>query len=406
MRAAALCLAALLAVGQARAQDRLALLPFESDTQMAAVLRLWRLDPADVLDRRSVNYRLAGFAEMSFGRLRTGERDCRIFQPERVPCRLLETTGPHAVPIHLVTGAFEALPAERYALLDVWEGPLGYATRVEPLSRRKASLIGGEATRPAYRRMNGRNFPGSTMEIGLSLVPIDRVSNGSAAWQRLERLADDATPFSCRQSDDLCHVAVRLGHAGQAGPLGLIGICRAFRRSRGSDELLLPRDCRIAAAEIAGVRHVLAVTEIWSQWEGGGGFDGVLAVEGLTEAGVREVLALSLERLGLARVGAPRTARIIGETPTPVRDAADSVYRRREITASWSAYGNEFVVDLSVVVVESRLNTNDRWLLRSDLERAAVEDFRAAVRAELSARCGRVRADLGGDVPRLVCVRR
>lgn len=406
MRTAALCLAVLLAIAQARAQDRLALLPFESDAQMGAVLRLWRLDPADVLDRRSVNYRLEGFAEMSFGRLHTGERDCRIFQSKRVPCRLLETTGRHAVPIHLVTRAFEVLPAERYALLDVWDGPLGYMTGTRPLSSRRASLIGGEAIRPAFRRMNGHNPPGVGMELGLSLVPIDRVSDGPAAWQRFAQLADEATPFSCRRSDDLCHVAVRLGYAGQAGPLGLIGVCRAFRRSRGSDEVLLPRDCRVAAAEIAGVRHVLAVTEIWSQWEGGGGFDGVLAVEGITEAGLRELLALSLERLGLARVGAPRTARIIGETPTPVRDAADAVYRRREITASWGASGNGFVVDLSVVVVESRLNTNDRWLLRSDLERAAVEDFRTTVRAELSARCGRVQPDLGGDVPRLVCVRR
>ena len=147
---------------------------------MQEVLRIWTLRPADALDRSSVNRRLAAFdTEDRLGRLKAGEQDCRLFTTKRIPCRGFDLSPINTPGMYLVSKFFEALPVERYPLLDPGEGPLGYKYR-KPLEVRQTVLIGGEALRPAYGRINRSNPPGIGMELGLSLVPAEVTTGGMA----------------------------------------------------------------------------------------------------------------------------------------------------------------------------------------------------------------------------------
>ena len=186
-------------------------------------------------------------------------------------------------------------------------------------------------------------------------------------------------------------------------------MCRAFRRMRRNEVPMLPHECRIAAAKVAGVPHLLAITEFWSAWEGGGSYDGIMLIRGMSEATIREVIAGAFHRIGVKRVGTPRTARLVAETAHPLRRENENAYQRRELVVSWGGSDelSIFTLDLSVTVVESPENRDDRWVLipaASDRERAVVDEFRAAIRAELIWRCNEVHSASGTEVPELTCV--
>jgi hypothetical protein len=272
---------------------------------------------------------------------------------------------------------------------------LGYmSTGLNTKTPNRAAKVKDADLRRAFVRFNGESGPADyyTMQLGLALVPEAAVQGARAAWARLNELAEHGEPFGCRRSDNLCHVVVRMG-AADATEAPLLGVCRTFRFSStdGTSWLGPPVDCRVMASELDGQRRLLAITDIWTTYEGGGNYPSVADIRGLPdERRLKELLEATLVGMDLT-LSSARGIRVVADTPRPKLNIAQNAFLRRSVATDFEGAPEVgWSINIDVWVHEYVQNRLDRAILRHDLEAGEIELFRDELLNQLKARCARV----------------
>ena len=394
-----LALAILLITFPAIAQplpEGLVLAAFATTGEMRTALNRLSLPSGDAFSPRTLRWRVASFDVSPDPRAQvstlSGTVACRLYGPGETMCFKYDPESVDFMSLLAVRAPYEPLPPARVPRLQEWSGPLGYiSTGLNAKTPNRAARVKDADLRPAYVRFNGEAGRPDvyTMQLGLALVPEAAVQGARAAWARLNELAMNGQPFGCRRSDNLCHVVVRMG-AADATEAPLIGVCRTFRftSSDGTSWLGPPVDCRVMASELDGQRRLLAITDIWTTWDGGGNYPSVADVRGLPDEGrLKEVLEATLVGMELT-LSSTRGIRVVADTPRPRLNIAQNAFLRRSVATDFEGRPEAgWSINIDVSVHEYVQNRFDRATLRLDLEAVEIEVFRDELLKQLKTRC-------------------
>jgi hypothetical protein len=386
--------------------EGLVLAVFATTGEMRTAVNRLSLPSGDAFSPRTLRWRVEAFDVSPDPRaplrMLAGTVDCRLYGPGETTCLKYDPESIAFMSLLAVRAPYEPLPPARVPRLGEWGGPLGYlSTGLDTKTPNRGQIVLDADLRPAFARFNGKAGPPDyyTMQLGLALVPEAAVQGARAAWARLNDLAVKGQPFGCRRSDNLCHVVVRMG-AADATEAPLIGVCRAFRftSSDGTSWLGPPVDCRVMASELDGQRRLLAITDIWTFWEGGDNYPSIANVRGLPdERRLKELLEATLVGMELT-LSSTRGSRVVADTPRPKLNIAQNAYLRRSVATDFEGGPeNGWSINIDVWVHEAVQNRLDRAILRHDLEAVEIDLFRDELMNQLKARCRKVTTDTTVD---------